>query len=129
MSRTLLVVDDALIIREMIKDAAAGAGWEIAGEACNGHQAVEQYQQLRPDAVTLDLVMPEFDGLYALRKIMAADAGARVVVVSALDQKDVLKEAFKLGAADFSVKPFDKHALINTLEQCVPNAKPVGGMA
>ncbi len=119
MSRSLLVVDDALIIRELIKDTAAAAGWEIVGEAGDGHTAVERYQQLRPDAVTLDLVMPEFDGLYALRGIMTADPEAKVVVVSALDQKTVLKEAFKLGAFDFLVKPFDKALLVKTLDLMV----------
>ena len=119
MAKTLLVTDDALIIREMIKDAAVSAGWEIAGEAGNGQEAVERYRELRPDACTLDLVMPEYDGLHALRGILGIDPEARVVVVSALDQKNVLKDAFKLGAADFLVKPFDKRVLIETLEQQV----------
>lgn len=123
MAKTLLVTDDALIIREMIKDAATSAGWEIAGEATNGQEAVERYQELRPDACTLDLVMPEYDGLHALRGILAVDPDARVVVVSALDQKNVLKDAFKLGAADFLVKPFDKRVLIETLEQQVALAE------
>ncbi len=122
MAKTLLVTDDALIIREMIKDVAISAGWEIVGEACNGEQARQRYHEFKPDAVTLDLVMPDFDGLYALRRIMAADPDAKVVVVSALDQKNVLKEAFKLGAADFIVKPFDKRTLIDTLQQQVAGA-------
>ena len=67
--------------------------------------------------VTLDLVMPEYDGIYALREILAVDPNAKVVVISALGQKNVLKDAFKLGAADFVVKPFDKRGLTNTLEQ------------
>lgn len=116
MSKTLLIVDDAAIIREMIKDAAAGAGWQIAGEATNGLQAAERYDQLRPTACTLDLVMPDYDGLYALRAIRELDAEARVCVVSALDQKEVLKEAFRLGAADFLVKPFRSEVLLATLE-------------
>jgi two-component system chemotaxis response regulator CheY len=119
MSKTLLVTDDALIIREMIKDAATDAGWAIAGEAANGQEAVEQYQRLKPDAMTLDLVMPEYDGLHALRNITALDPEAKIVVVSALEQREVLKEAFKLGASDFLVKPFDKKVLIDTLDQLV----------
>jgi len=117
MPRNLLVIDDALIIREMIKDAAAGAGWNIVGEAADGQQAIEQYAQLRPDAATLDLVMPQYDGLHALRGIMACDPDAKVLVVSALEQKATLKEAFRLGAADFLIKPFEKQALIEALEQ------------
>ena len=119
MRKTLLVTDDALIIREMIKDAAINVGWEIVGEAANGQEAIDRYQALKPHIVTLDLVMPQFDGLHALRGIMATDPDAKVVVVSALDQKEVLKESFKLGASDFIVKPFDRRNLIETLERLV----------
>ncbi|MDX1964933.1 MAG: response regulator [Pirellulales bacterium] len=117
MSKRLLVTDDALIIREKIKDAARGDGWEIAGEAGDGGEAIKRYQELRPDAVTLDLVMPDYDGLHALRGIMEFDADARVLVVSALDQIDVLKEALQIGAADFIVKPFDDGRLCSALNK------------
>lgn len=122
MSKRLLVIDDALIIRTIIKDAAKNAGWDVVGEAANGQQGTERYRELRPDAVTLDLVMPEFDGLFALRGILECDPEARVVVVSALDQKSILNEAFHLGAADFVTKPFDRQVLIETLEQLVAAA-------
>lgn len=117
MSKRLLVTDDAIIIREIIKDTATRAGWQIVGEACNGQQAADRYRELKPDAMTLDLVMPEFDGLHALREILGADPLAKIVVVSALDQKTILKEAFKLGAADFVVKPFDQTQLMTTLNR------------
>jgi len=117
MAKTLLVADDAAIVREKIKDVARQVGWEIVGEARNGKEAVERYAEMHPTVMTLDLVMPEYDGIYALREILAADPNAKVIVVSALGQKNILKDAFKLGAADFLVKPFDKHALANTLEQ------------
>ncbi|QDU30574.1 Chemotaxis protein CheY [Anatilimnocola aggregata] len=117
MTKRLLVTDDAIIIREMIKDTASRAGWEIVGEACNGQQAFEKFRELKPDAMTLDLVMPEFDGLHALRSILGEDPSAKIVVVSALDQKTILKEAFKLGAADFVVKPFDHGQLVATLNR------------
>ena len=119
MTRRLLVTDDAIIIREMIKDAAVEAGWEIVGEATNGQEAIERYLEIRPDACTLDLVMPQYDGLHALRGILKADPEARVCVVSALDQKHVLKEAFQIGATDFIVKPFDRQILIETLDKLV----------
>jgi two-component system chemotaxis response regulator CheY len=122
MTRTLLVIDDAIVIREMIKDIATTAGWTIVGEGTNGQQAVERYEQLRPDAVTLDLVMPEFDGLHGLRGIRSLDPAAKVVIVSALEQKSVLKEAFKAGATDFLVKPFDRETLVNTLGQLAPES-------
>lgn len=115
MSNTLLVTDDAMIIREIIKETASDAGWEIVGEATNGQEAIDRYKELRPDAVTLDLVMPEYGGLHALDGILAFDPDAKVLVVSALEQKDVLKDAFKRGATDFVVKPFDKTHLIATL--------------
>ena len=126
MPRTLLVTDDAIIIREIIKDVAISAGWQIVGEATNGREAAERYAELRPDACTLDLVMPKYDGLYALREIIKLDADARVVVVSAIDQKKVLVEALRAGASDFVVKPFDRQVLIETLEQIVPVATAVG---
>ena len=120
MTRTLLVADDALIIREIIKDMARGAGWEIVGEAANGQEAIDRYRELTPDAVTLDLVMPEHDGLHALHGIMEFDPHAKILIVSALEQRGVLKNAFKAGAADFVAKPFDKHNLEDCLQQLCP---------
>jgi len=120
MIRTLLVADDARIIRQIIKDMARSAGWEIVGEASNGQEAIERYRELHPDAVTLDLVMPEHDGLHALHGIMEFDPQAKILVVSALEQRQVLKDAFKAGAADFIAKPFDKQSLQTALDQLLP---------
>ena len=120
MPRRLLVADDALIIRKIIKDLATAAGWEVVGEASNGQEAIERYQELHPDAVTLDLVMPEHDGLHALHGIMEFDSDAKVLVVSALEQRGVLKDAIKAGAADFLAKPFDRQSLQATLGQLMP---------
>jgi len=116
MEKTLLVADDALIIREIIKDMARDAGWNVVGEAANGQEAIERYCELHPDAVTLDLVMPEHDGLHALHGIMEFDPEAKVLIVSALEQRGVLKSAFKAGAADFVAKPFAKNNLRESLE-------------
>ena len=118
----LLIIDDALIMRTMIGDAAQEAGWEIAGEAKNGQEGIDKYRETRPDAVTLDMVMPEYDGLHGLKGIMQIDPGAKVLVVSALEQKQVLTEAFKAGAADFIVKPFNRTALMETLNKLVATA-------
>lgn len=107
----LLVVDDALIMRAMIKDIARHAGWDIAGEAATGAEAVARYRELKPDLVTLDIVMPEMDGVEALRTIREEDPEARVVMVSAIDQRAKLTECIQLGARDFVVKPFDRQAL------------------
>jgi two-component system chemotaxis response regulator CheY len=117
MLKTLLVADDAAIIRMKIKEAASSAGWTVVAEASNGKQAIERYAEHRPSAVTVDLVMPEYDGIYALREILALAPDAKVIVVTALGQKSVLKNALELGAADFVVKPFNKTMLIKTLEQ------------
>ena len=101
MPRRLLIADDAMIIRQIIKDMAVSAGWEVVGEASNGQEAIERYRELHPDAVTLDLVMPEHDGLHALHGIMEFDSEAKVLVVSALEQRGVLKDAIKAGACRF----------------------------
>ncbi len=120
MSKTLLVVDDAAIIRAMLSDTMNEAGWTVVGEAGNGQEAIDRYAELRPDAVTLDLVMPEFDGRHALKGILKMDPEAKIIVVSALNQKEILKQAFKLGAIDFVVKPFDKRTLVATLDNLLP---------
>jgi two-component system, chemotaxis family, chemotaxis protein CheY len=113
--KRLLVVDDALFMRKMICGVAAEAGWEIAGEAGDGSAAVSLYQQLRPDLVTMDLVMPVMGGLEALRQIRAFDSEAKVVVVTALDQKQALMDSIRDGAYDFIVKPFERERVLNLL--------------
>jgi two-component system chemotaxis response regulator CheY len=115
--KTLLIADDAPIIRRLIRDAAEADGWQIVAEAANGREAAERFIAHAPHAVTLDLVMPEFDGLHALRAIREHNPQAKVVVVSALNQKQVLAEAFRLGAADFVVKPFEQTRLVDTLRK------------
>ena len=117
MSKTLLVVDDSMIIREMIKDIATDNGWTVVGEGSNGQEAIDRFAELRPSAVTLDLIMPYHDGLYALKGIREIDDNANVLVVSALEQKSVLREALELGASDFIVKPFVPERLSNALEK------------
>lgn len=117
MSKKLLVTDDALIIREMIKEVAEENGWEIAAEASNGAEAIERFDEVRPDVTTLDLVMPGTDGLHALEGIRNIDATAKVLIVSALEQRAVLKDALTKGAADFIVKPFDKQRLAEALDR------------
>lgn len=111
MKNKLLIVDDALIMRMRIREIALQAGWEVVGEATNGAQAVELYRELRPDLVTLDIVMPKMDGVEALRKIREEEPQARVCMVSAVNQKEKLAECIKLGAIDFIVKPFEKAQL------------------
>ena len=113
--KRLLVVDDAVFMRKLIRGVAAEAGWEVVGEAANGLEAIEMYDRLRPDLVTMDLVMPEMGGLEALRQIRAEDPNARVVVVTALDQKQALMDSIREGAIDFIVKPFERQRVLNLL--------------
>lgn len=115
--KRLLVVDDALFMRKIIADLAVEAGWEVAGEAKDGAIAVELYSRLRPDLVTMDVVMPNMGGLEALRRIRAFDPDAQVVMVTALDQKQTLMESIRDGAIDFIVKPFDRDRVVNLLNK------------
>ena len=111
MAKRVLIVDDALIMRKRIKEIAEKAGWEVAGEAADGEEAVAMYEQLSPDLVTLDIVMPKMDGVAALKQMMATDSSARVVMISAVDQREKLTECIRHGAVDFIVKPFDAERL------------------
>jgi two-component system chemotaxis response regulator CheY len=115
--KRLLVVDDALFMRKILCGVAAEAGWEVVGEAANGAEAVSLYREYRPDLVTMDLVMPEMGGLEALRLIRALDPDARVVVVTALDQKQALMDSIREGAMDFIVKPFERERVLALLSK------------
>ena len=113
----VLVVDDAAFMRKVVGDALTGSGHEVIGEAGDGVEAREQFQQLRPDAVTLDITMPEMDGLSALREIIAIDPKARVVMCSALGQESKVLEAVKAGAKDFVVKPFQPERIVAAINK------------
>jgi two-component system chemotaxis response regulator CheY len=102
----VLVVDDAAFMRKMVSDALTAGGHEIVGEAGNGNEAFSQFQSLKPDVMTLDITMPEKDGLAALKEILAFDPTAKVVMCSALGQESKVLESIKAGAKDFVVKPF-----------------------
>ena len=111
----LMVVDDAMIMRKLIRDVAVASGWDVVGEAVNGAEAVSLFEKLRPDLVTLDLVMPVMGGNEALRRMRGIDPSARIVIVTALDQKQTLMETIRDGALDFIVKPFDRDRIITLL--------------
>lgn len=101
---TILVVDDAAFMRMRISKILTEAGYEVI-QAENGVQAIEEYKARKPDAVLLDITMPEMDGLTALREIRALDGNAKVAMVTALGQQQIVLEAVKAGAKDFLVKP------------------------
>ena len=106
MATRVLIVDDAIFMRNMLKDIFVEGSFEIAGEAANGIEAVEKFKELSPDLVTMDIVMPFKSGIEATREILELDAKALVVMCSALGQEALVMEAIEAGAADFIVKPF-----------------------
>ena len=107
----VLIVDDAKFMRTLVKDALSSAGHEIVGEAENGNQAIEMFQSLKPDLVTMDITMREKDGLEAAGDILKMDKTARIIMVTALGQEDLLARAIKMGVKDFVVKPFPPERL------------------
>ena len=119
MATRVLVVDDAKFMRHMIKTILVGMGWEVVGEAADGKQACEMYRELKPDVVTMDIVMPEVTGIEALKKIRSEDSSAKVVMISAIDQREPLMEALKLGAADYVVKPFEKERVEEAMHRVI----------
>src|SRR5690554_5506463 len=106
MSRRVLVVDDAAFMRMMIKNILISGGYEIVGEAENGKEAIEAYKELRPDLVTMDITMPEMDGIDAVKGIMEIDMKAIIIMCSAMGQQAMVIDAIQAGARDFVVKPF-----------------------
>lgn len=106
MSKRILIVDDAAFMRMMIKNILTEAGYEIVAEAENGKQAVEKYNEMKPDLVTMDITMPEMDGISAVREILKNDGKANIIMCSAMGQQAMVIEAIQAGAKDFIVKPF-----------------------
>lgn len=107
MGKRLLLVDDAAFMRMKLKQVLTELGHEVVGEASNGAEGVEQFKKLKPDAVTMDITMPDMDGLTALKKIRELDPQAIVIMVSAMGQQSYVLDAVKAGAKDFIVKPFE----------------------
>src|SRR3954453_22698429 len=111
----ILVVDDAAFMRKMVSDALTKGGHEVVGEAGNGVEAVSRFQELKPELTTLDITMPEKDGLAALKEIISIDPTARVIMCSALGQESKVLESIKLGARDFVVKPFKPERVLEAV--------------
>jgi two-component system chemotaxis response regulator CheY len=116
-SSTVLVCDDAVFMRTMVSDILSQAGFTVVGEAENGKQAVEKYQQLKPDLVTMDIIMPEMGGIEAVRKITQLDPGARILMCSAMGQQSLVQEALQAGARDFVVKPFQPSRVLEAVQR------------
>ena len=121
MAKEILIVDDAAFMRMMIKNIVTKAGYEVVGEAENGAQAVEMYKELKPDLVTMDITMPEMDGIQAVKAIKEIDPNANIIMCSAMGQQAMVMEAIQAGAKDFIVKPFQQDRILQTIERIIGN--------
>ncbi|MEW5762022.1 MAG: response regulator [Bacillota bacterium] len=117
MAKRILIVDDAAFMRMMIKNIVTKNGYEVVGEAENGAAAVKLYQETKPDLVTMDITMPEMDGVQAVRAIRALDPGANIIMISAMGQQAMVMEAIQAGARDFIVKPFQQERILQAIER------------
>jgi two-component system, chemotaxis family, chemotaxis protein CheY len=120
MATRVLIVDDALFMRRMLADILKKEGFEVCGEAENGKEAIDKYKDLRPDLVTMDIVMPkmeEIDGIVAVKEIMKVDPQAKIVMVSAMGQHALVVEAIQAGAKDFIVKPFQPSRVVEAIRR------------
>lgn len=121
----ILIVDDAHFMRTMIREIFTATEFVVAGEAENGLEGVRLYKELKPDLTTMDIVMPEMDGITALKAIMRFDPKAKVIMVSALGQEALIAEAINVGAKDFIVKPFQRTRVLNVARYVLGlDAKP-----
>jgi len=119
MGATILIADDLSFMRMIQKEILTERGYTIVGEASDGAEAVNKYNELHPDLVLLDITMPNMNGLEAMRKIFAADPRARVIMCSALGQQNLIVEAIKAGVKDFIVKPFKPERILSAIEKAL----------
>lgn len=117
MNSTVLVCDDAVFMRSMISDILTQAGLDVVGEAESGTEAVAKYRTLKPDLVTMDIIMPDMGGIEAVRAITQFDPQARVLMCSAMGQQALVAEAIQAGAKDFVVKPFQPSRVLEAVQR------------
>ena len=117
MAKRILIADDAAFMRMMLKDILTKGGYEIAGEAADGNEALAKYKEVKPDLVTMDITMPNCDGIQSLKQIKAADPAANVVMCSAMGQQAIVIEAIQSGAKDFIVKPFQVDRVLEAIKK------------
>lgn len=117
MANRILVVDDAAFMRMMIKDILSKNGYEVVGEASDGAQAIEKFKESSPDLITMDITMPEMDGITALKEIKKLDPSAKVIMCSAMGQQAMVIDAIQAGAKDFIVKPFQADRVIEAIKK------------
>ena len=119
MGRQVLITDDTAFMRMTLRNILEKNGYEVVGEAEDGQVSVDKYLELRPDLVTMDITMPNMDGITAIKKIMESDPQAKIVVCSAMGQKALVIEALNAGARDFIVKPFQADRIINAVQKVI----------
>ncbi len=119
MASRVLIVDDLAFIKLIIKDTLEKTGFEVAGEASNGVEAIEQYKRLHPDIVLMDITMPKMDGIQALQEIVKIDPQAKVIMCSALGQQKLIIQSIQLGAKDFIVKPFKPERIVGAIKKAL----------
>lgn len=119
MATRVLVVDDAAFMRMMIKDILSKNDFEVVGEAGNGLEAIDKYKELKPDLTTMDITMPEMDGITAVKEIKAVDPAAKIIMCSAMGQQAMVIEAIQAGAKDFIVKPFQPDRVVEAMRKAL----------
>ncbi len=119
MAKRILIVDDAAFMRMMIKDILTKNGYQVCGEAENGAVALEQYKELKPDLVIMDITMPQVNGIEALKSIKEYDPAANVIMCSAMGQQGMVIEAIQAGAKDFIVKPFQAERVVEAVNKAL----------
>ena len=121
MSKRILVVDDIAFVRKTLSDILIEAGYDVVGEAVDGNEAVDKYKMLRPDLVTMDVVMPRLGGIDAARNILKMDKNAIIVMISAMDQVHMVMEAINVGARDYIQKPFHSEEIKRVIDRIIRN--------
>ncbi len=115
--KKVLIVDDTKFMRNILASILKKKDLEIAGEAVNGADAIEKYRQLRPDLVTMDIIMPEVDGIQAVKEILKFDPDAKILMCSAMGQQALVIEAIQAGAKDFVIKPFQPTRVLEAVDR------------
>ena len=130
MQKTALIVDDIAFARKIVKEILFGAKYTVVAEAANGAEALAMYNQHRPNFVIMDVVMPTMDGIEATRRILEGDKDARIIMLSALTQEQILMEAINAGARDYIVKPFEPKDLLDAVAKVLESHDYIhGGIA
>ena len=119
MGKNIMIVDDAMFMRRMLKDILVRNGYNIIGEAENGQVAIQRYKELKPDLVTMDITMPDMNGIEALGRIKADFPNAKIIMCSAMGQQNMVVDAMQSGAVDFIVKPFQVDRVLEAVRKAI----------